>query len=73
MARSARVNEPVVNSIFGRTGDVLAQASDYSAHYATTAQGALADTALQPGDNVSELVNDALYISWYDIIDGGTW
>ena len=67
------VNEPVVNSIFGRTGDVLAQASDYSAHYATTAQGALADTAVQPGDNVSVLVNDANYISWYDIIDGGTW
>jgi hypothetical protein len=29
--------------------------------YATAAQGALADTALQSGDNISELVNDAGY------------
>jgi hypothetical protein len=52
-----------VDSVFGRTGAVVAQGSDYSAFYATTAQGALADTALQPGDNVSELVNDANYTS----------
>jgi hypothetical protein len=31
--------------------------------FATAAQGALADTALQPGDNISELVNDAFYIT----------
>lgn len=30
--------------------------------FATAAQGALADTALQPGDNVSSLVNDAGYV-----------
>ncbi|MCK5616549.1 hypothetical protein KAR91_82565 [Candidatus Pacearchaeota archaeon] len=30
---------------------------------ATTAQGALADSAIQPSDNVSTLVNDANYIS----------
>ena len=30
--------------------------------YATSAQGALADTATQPGDNVSTLVNDAAFI-----------
>jgi len=29
--------------------------------FATAAQGALADSAIQPGDNVSELVNDAGY------------
>jgi hypothetical protein len=52
-----------VSSVFGRTGDVTAEAGDYAAFYATTAQGALADTALQPGDNVSELVNDAGYIT----------
>jgi hypothetical protein len=52
-----------VSSVFGRTGDIVAEAGDYSAFYATTAQGALADTALQPGDNVSELVNDAGYIT----------
>jgi hypothetical protein len=31
--------------------------------YATSAQGVLATTALQPGDNVSDLVNDAGYFS----------
>lgn len=32
-----------------------------SAAFATAAQGALADTATQPGDNISTLVNDAGY------------
>lgn len=36
-----------VDSVFGRTGIVTAEATDYAAFYATTAQGALADTALQ--------------------------
>lgn len=31
--------------------------------YATAAQGLLADSAIQPGDNISELVNDAAYIT----------
>lgn len=31
--------------------------------FATAAQGNLADSALQPGDNVSELVNDSNYIN----------
>jgi len=30
--------------------------------YATSAQGSLADSALQPGDNVSDLTNDAAFI-----------
>lgn len=34
-----------------------------ASEFATSAQGALADTALQSGDNVSELVNDAGYIT----------
>ena len=34
---------------------------------ATSAQGALADSATQPGDNVSTLVNDAGYITSADI------
>ena len=33
---------------------------------ATSAQGALADSAVQPGDNISNLVNDAGYITTYD-------
>lgn len=52
-----------VQTVFGRAGAVVAISTDYSAFYASTAQGALADTALQPGDNVSELVNDAGYIT----------
>ena len=35
---------------------------DLSAAYATAAQGALADSALQSGDNNSVLTNDAKYI-----------
>lgn len=34
-----------------------------STDYATSAQGALADSALQSGDNVSTLVNDAGYLT----------
>ena len=36
---------------------------------ATKAQGALADTSLQPGDNISELVNDMGYLVAGDIVD----
>jgi len=56
-----------VQSVAGRTGNVtLAKAdiTDFSdADYATAAQGALADTATQPSDNVSTLTNDAGYIT----------
>ena len=38
-----------------------------STGFATAAQGLLANTALQPGDNVSELVNDANYIDLADL------
>jgi hypothetical protein len=38
-----------------------------STGFATSAQGALADSALQSGDNVSELVNDANYIDLTDL------
>jgi len=34
---------------------------------ATSAQGALADTALQPNDNISELINDVGYITSEDL------
>lgn len=35
-----------------------------ASEFATSAQGAKADTALQPNDNISELNNDAWYITW---------
>lgn len=41
--------------------------TDFSdADYATAAQGAKADSALQSGDNISELINDAGYITSQD-------
>lgn len=40
-------------------GDVVTHNAD---EFATAEQGSLADTALQAGDNVSELVNDAGYL-----------
>jgi hypothetical protein len=56
-----------VTSVAGKTGDVTlvkADITDFSdADYATAAQGVKADTAVQPGDNVSTLVNDAGYIT----------
>ena len=42
------------------TGNVIS--ADFTA-VATAAQGALADTALQPNDNISELTNNAGYIT----------
>lgn len=38
-----------------------------AADFATAAQGVLANTALQPGDNISELVNNAGYITSADL------
>lgn len=38
-------------------------ATQNSTAFATAAQGALADTAIQPGDNISELNNDSGYIT----------
>ena len=35
-----------------------------TSEFATSAQGWKADTALQPNDNISELNNDAWYITW---------
>ena len=52
-----------VDSVHGRIGDVVADSADYAAFYATTAQGTLADSALQTGDNISELANDSGYVT----------
>jgi len=49
---------------------VKADITDFNdADYATAAQGALADSALQTGDNVSELVNDAGYLTTFSETD----
>ena len=64
---AAEVPSVPVTSVAGKTGDVTlvkADITDFSdADYATAAQGATADTALQPGDNISELNNDSGYIT----------
>lgn len=49
-----------IDSIISGYGDIVSyNASDF----ATSIQGGLADTALQPNDNISELVNDVGYIT----------
>ena len=50
--------DDLLNTVAGY-GDIVTNDAD---EFATAEQGALADTALQPGDNVSELVNDAGYL-----------
>jgi len=56
----------------------LAQVKAFnSADYATAAQGTLADSATQPGDNVSTLTNDAGYLTSFtetnDLTSAVTW
>lgn len=56
-----------VQTVAGKTGAVTLEKSDITdfndADYATAAQGATADSALQPSDNISELNNDSGYIT----------
>ena len=57
----AEVPADAVSSVNTQTGAVVLGFADVGA--ASTAQGALADTATQPNDNVSTLTNDAGYIT----------
>jgi len=62
-----------VQSVAGRTGTVTLSDTDISGlgsaattastDYATAAQGTSADSATQPGDNISTLTNDSGYIT----------
>lgn len=55
-----------IGQLIGGYGDIVNyDASDF----ATAAQGTLADTALQPNDNISELVNDSGYITGINSTD----
>ena len=61
------------NANAGKTAsDTIATYGNIVTHnvseFATSAQGALADTSLQPGDNVSELVNDAGYLTQHQTL-----
>lgn len=64
---SAAYTESTDYDVAGSASTAEANAKDYadslSSNYATSAQGALADTALQPNDNISELNNDVGYIT----------
>lgn len=43
--------------------------ADISGNFATAAQGILADSALQPGDNISTLTNDSGFITDYTVTE----
>ena len=58
-------NTESVSSVNGKTGDVTLSYPDVNA--ASEAQGQLAKTAIQPNDDISELNNDAGYITSADI------
>ena len=49
-----------IGQTIGTYGDIVTHDVD---EFATAAQGGKADTALQPGDNISELVNNTGYIT----------
>lgn len=50
----------VINTTISNYGDIVTYDA---ANFATSAQGSLADSALQPNDNISELNNDVGYIT----------
>lgn len=58
--RTDATNGATAYSTIQTYGDIVTY---NAANFATSAQGSLADTALQPNDNISELVNDAGYIT----------
>ena len=69
------VSEAPVQSVAGKTGDVTLVKADITdldeTDYATAAQGSKADSSVQPGDNVSDLNNDAGYITLAEVPDSG--
>jgi hypothetical protein len=61
-AVAEHVAEPDPHTQYAKTDDLGTAAYTDAVDYATSAQGAKADTALQPGDNISTLTNDAGYV-----------
>ncbi len=62
---AASIPDVTVVSVNSQTGEVVLNAADVGA--ATTAQGATADSAIQPGDDNTVLNNAAGYITAEDI------
>ena len=50
----------VINNTISNYGNIV---THYTSEFATANQGLLADTSIQPGDNISELVNNVGYIT----------
>jgi hypothetical protein len=75
------LDKPISTSVSNALSDksdvghnhVKADITDFNdLDYATPSQGALADTALQPGDNISELFNDEVYLQPSDNVSALT-
>ena len=54
-----------IATFFGTNGTVIQDSGSLVSDFATATQGITADTATQPGDNVSTLTNDAGYKAYY--------
>jgi hypothetical protein len=65
------------NELYVWDGSAWDQATLSASSFATAAQGTLADSAVQPGDNVSTLTNDAGYLTSFtetnDLTAAVTW
>jgi hypothetical protein len=61
-AQDAHIADASLHYTMASISITISQISDFGS-YATSAQGTLADTAVQPGDNVSVLVNDSGYLT----------
>lgn len=69
-AKADKVSGAVIGNFAGldATGN-LTDSSSKASDFATAAQGATADSAVQPGDNISVLVNNAGYLTSYTETD----
>lgn len=63
----AKAAEKAITDTLDTYGNIVTHDVD---EFATAAQGAKADSALQPNDNISELNNDVGYITEEDVGDG---
>ena len=72
IAFTSDIGASAVASVFGRTGAIISVSGDYDADqitetatrvFVTPSQKALITSSIQPGDNVSDLTNDAGYIT----------
>jgi hypothetical protein len=66
-----RASVAVITNRHATQGEIFVRATAFDENaYATASQGELADSALQSGDNVSELTNDSGFITDYTVTEG---